>query len=95
MEVIIHGENIKSEADFHGAIVSALNLSAYYGRNLDALWDVLSTDVERPLTLIWKNSQLSKESLGDGFAKITRILDRVESQDNEWGLAERFSFKRE
>lgn len=95
MEVIIHGEDIKSEADFHSAIVNALNLSAYYGRNLDALWDVLSTDVERPLTLIWENSNISKASLGDVFSKITDILKRVESQDKEWGLTETFNIKLE
>lgn len=92
VEMVIDGEHIKSEADFHNAVVNALHLSSYYGRNLNALWDVLSTDVERPLTLIWKKSQLSKAFLGDAFEKLTGILRRVEAQDNEWGLVEKFKF---
>lgn len=93
MEITIDGEAIKCEADFHGAIAKALNLSPYYGKNLDALWDVLSTDVERPVTLVWKNSQLSKVSLAENFEKIMAVLKRVESQDADWGLDEKFSVK--
>lgn len=93
MEIAINGEEIKSEADFHSAISSALHLSSYYGRNLDALWDVLSTDVERPLTIIWKNSELSKLYLAENFEKIVGALERIEAQDVEWGLAETFRVK--
>jgi ribonuclease inhibitor len=95
VEVTIQGEDIKSEPEFHVAISKALNFSSYYGKNLDALWDVLSTDVERPLTLIWKNSQLSKAHLANTFEKIVGILKRVEAQDAEWGLAEKFTIKLE
>ncbi|MCK6885045.1 barstar family protein [Enterobacter roggenkampii] len=28
---------------------ASLDFGPYYGRNLDALWDRLSTDVERPV----------------------------------------------
>jgi ribonuclease inhibitor len=90
MEITINGEEIKKESDFHSVISNALHLSPYYGRNLDALWDVLSTDVERPLTLIWKNSEVSKVYLAENFEKIIGVLKRVEAQDAEWGLAETF-----
>lgn len=93
MEVTIDGEVIKCEADFHNAIANALNLSSYYGKNLDALWDVLSTDVERPLTLTWKNSELSKTYLDENFERIMSVFKQVESQDAEWALAERFNLR--
>lgn len=95
VEIVINGEHVKSEADFHSAVVNALHLSPCYGANLDALWDVLSTDAERPLTLIWKNSHLSKALLGEAFEKLAGVLMRVEAQDNEWGLVEAFKFKME
>ena len=50
MIVEIDGSNIKTEADFQGAIAKAFSLSHYYGKNLNALWDVLTCDVERPIT---------------------------------------------
>lgn len=93
MEVEIRGSEILTEADFHRLIADALNLSEHYGRNLDALTDVLSTDVERPLTLTWRNSQVSRINLGEAFDTIVGVLKRIEAQDLQWGLAETFCLK--
>ncbi|WP_437842321.1 barstar family protein [Sorangium sp. So ce1153] len=89
----IDGRRITSEMDFHREISLALDFGPYYGNNLDALWDRLSTDVERPVTLIWNHSTDSKEHLGDIFDKIVHILYRAQKQDEELGWTERFQFE--
>ncbi len=93
MEREIDGARIYSESDFHREISSLLEFGEYYGQNLDALWDRLSTDVERPLTLVWKNSAMSKTQLGDAFDRIVNVLQRVKNQDEVWGLADHFDFR--
>jgi len=93
MEILIDGTNVKDEKDFHSLISSALSFSSYYGRNLDALFDVLSTDVERPITLIWKNSEVSKINMGDDFERVVNVLRRVERQDADWKLDEKFKLQ--
>lgn len=90
MKVIIDGSDIHTEADFHKIIAEALGFPSHYGRNLDALWDVLSTDLERPVTLIWKNSASSQEAMGESFEKIVDILNKIVDQDVEWELDEKF-----
>ena len=90
MEIEIDGSGIKTEGDFHSVISKALSLSPYYGRNLYALFDTIGTGIERPIVLVWKNSAISKEALGDDFDKIVGVLRRVELQDIEWGWSERF-----
>ncbi|MEJ2046122.1 MAG: barstar family protein [Reinekea sp.] len=90
MRVVINGNEINSETDFHKTIAEAMDFPSHYGKNLDALWDVLSTDIERPVTLIWENSSSSKESMGDSFTKILDLLNKVVAQDIEWGLDEKF-----
>ncbi|WP_080937109.1 barstar family protein [Burkholderia plantarii] len=94
MVVEIDGRQIRSEADFHVAIAKALNLPSYYGRNLDALWDTLSADVERPVSLIWCESSVSQAEMSESFGRIVEILRKVERQDVEWDLpeTERFEF---
>jgi ribonuclease inhibitor len=92
MEREIDGARIYSESDFHQEISSLLDFGEYYGHNLDALWDRLSADVERPLTLIWKNSAISMAHLGDAFDAIVDVLQRVKKQDEHWGLGDRFDF---
>jgi ribonuclease inhibitor len=90
MKVVINGNDIKSESDFHKHIALVLNFPSYYGKNLDALWDVLSTDIERPITLVWENSSVSQETMREEFPRSYDLLDRVVAQDIEWGLDEKF-----
>lgn len=86
----IEGEKIRSEAEFHKEIAAVLDLPGHYGANLDALWDVLTGDVERPVVLIWKNADASQAALGDKFNSIVELMQKVERQDVTWGLSERF-----
>ncbi len=90
MRIDLDGDKILSESDFHDAISHALALSTYYGRNLSALWDVLSTDIERPIRLVWKNSAVSHAAMGQRFVRIVEVLRRVERQDGELNLSSRF-----
>jgi ribonuclease inhibitor len=89
MKIDIDGNDIRTEAAFHRALATALDLP-YYGGNLDALWDVLSAGVERPLLLVWRNASLSLSAMPERFDAIVQVLRRVERQDAEWALPERF-----
>lgn len=42
LNIQICGANIKSMDDIHDIFIKALNLPSYYGRNFDALYDVLT-----------------------------------------------------
>ena len=76
MDLEIYGEKIFCELDFHNEIARQLNVENYYGKNLDALWDLLSTGVERPVNLIWIDANISKNRISS-FEKIISILERV------------------
>ncbi|MBN3862003.1 barnase inhibitor [Pseudomonas frederiksbergensis] len=92
MIIELDGSTIRSEIEFHKQLASALKVSEFYGNNLNALWDLLSTNIERPIELIWKNSNNSKNSMGDTFVKIVNILDRVKAQDESFGWDEKFTY---
>ncbi|MGN5381236.1 barstar family protein [Streptomyces lasalocidi] len=92
MRVEIDGTEIRSEADLHDLLSRTLDFGPYYGANLSALWDRLSTDVERSVEIVWKNSEISKTALGESrFAKIHDLLLRVQSQDQSSGWSDRFT----
>jgi len=65
MRIEIDGAAIRSEADLHGFLSQTLDFGASYGANLSALWDRLSTGVERPIEMVWKKSEISKAALGE------------------------------
>lgn len=77
--VIIDGGSIKSTNDFHKSIKRLLNFPEYYGENLDALWDCL-TDIEMPLTIIWKDHEISAAYLNVSFTKIAKVFNHFETQ---------------
>ncbi|WP_307628109.1 barstar family protein [Streptomyces turgidiscabies] len=92
MRVEIDGATIHSEKDLHDLLSRALVFGPHYGANLSALWDRLSTDVERPFEIVWRESALSRTALGESeFEKIRDLLLRVQSQDQSFGWSDRFS----
>jgi ribonuclease inhibitor len=93
MLIELDGLSISSEQDFHKRIASAFSLAQYYGNNLNALWDLLSTDVERPVEIVWKNSKESEQSMGETFKKIISIFERTKNQDISLGPDEKFEYK--
>jgi ribonuclease inhibitor len=93
MEVVLQGDDIRSEHDLHRILAEKLDFGPYYGANLAALWDRLTTDVERPVQLVWKNAASSRAAMGEAlFAKLTQLLRDVEQQDRDWGLPNAFTF---
>ncbi|WP_071989594.1 barstar family protein (plasmid) [Cronobacter malonaticus] len=91
-EIILNGKNLENESEFHSVMSDLLNFGPYYGRNLDALWDRLSTDVERPVKIIWLNSDLSKNNLGQSFDRIIQVFERAKQQDILFDCDERFDY---
>ncbi|WP_035839180.1 barstar family protein [Kitasatospora azatica] len=91
MRVVIDGQLIRTESDVHDALSGPLDFGPYYGGNLNALWDRLSTDAERPVELIWEQAQASREALGAAkFGAICSVLRRAAREDAAFGRKERF-----
>lgn len=43
-KILVNGKKIQNNRELHDYLIKQFNLPLYYGRNLDALWDVLSTN---------------------------------------------------
>ncbi|MBG6133931.1 barstar family protein [Longispora fulva] len=90
--IVIPGGEVHSEADLHRVLAAALDFGPYYGNNLDALWDRLTTDVERPVHIVWKEAAQSRSLLGEPlFEKIVNLLRRVAAKDVEIGYGKRLT----
>ncbi len=74
--VSIDGKDVGSMKDLHDGLMEQLQLPAYYGRNLDALWDVLSTWHE-PIHFDVINHEKLLEKLGKGGASFLRLMMQV------------------
>jgi ribonuclease inhibitor len=92
--VVLDGNRVKSEADLHRELARLLDFGPYYGANLDALWDRLSTDVERPAHLYWAASTVSQAAIGSRvFYRIERVLRATVERDAAFEWTDRFTYE--
>ena len=85
-KIVLDGASLTTARDVHTALATALDFGSYYGYNLDALWDMLTTDVERPLVIEWKNSAVSAAKMGIEFEKIVDVLRKAAEFDRQMGF---------
>jgi ribonuclease inhibitor len=95
MQRILDGRKIGTEDEFHLELCQLLEMGPYYGRNLDALWDRLSRDIERPITLVWSYSGESRRRMGPVFDQIVEILEAVKQEDAGFNWTDRFDYRLE
>ncbi|WP_217396602.1 barstar family protein [Catellatospora tritici] len=76
--VVLDGRLIATEAEFHRRLARELDFGPYYGANLSALWDRLTTDVAGPVELVWTAADHSRAAMGaDAFDRIRDVLVHV------------------
>jgi ribonuclease inhibitor len=82
----LDGKKIKSLADFYDRISSVLKLPEHFGRNLDALWDVLATEIEGPFEINWTHSDNSRKLMGRDFDRVVSLLQELEEERDDFQL---------
>jgi ribonuclease inhibitor len=90
--IIIDGDKIQNSRDIHAQLAKELDFGRFYGYNFDALWDMLSTNVERPFTITWKKTTKSKYILGADFETFLSLFKRLEDFDNKAPWSDKFKF---
>lgn len=76
----LDGKSIMSITTFHLVVAEQGGFPSYYGKNFDAFWDCMTTDVEGPITFTWKNHKLSMESMGKDFDTIILLLENISTE---------------
>lgn len=71
--VILDGLNIFDMEDVHDTFSAALDFPAWYGRNLDALYDMLSNP-HGEVTVILRHTELLSSALGKRWMGLVRVL---------------------
>lgn len=79
--------NIHSPEDFYAQLEGQLDLDYELGHSLDAVFDVLSTEVAGPVEIIWHDSDFSRTALGDWYLRILDVLNTVDSERSDLSLS--------
>jgi len=82
----LNGLKIRSLDNLYDRLENRLSLPPHFGRNLDALWDVLSTDVEGPFEIVWTHSDDSSKSMGKDFQRVIKLLKELKKERDDFKL---------
>lgn len=80
-KIILDGNYMKTRDKAHKYLVKKLELPNYYGNNLDALWDYLSSYSER-IDIEFINDKKAVEYLGDYGINIIQVFKDAEEENN-------------
>ena len=83
---VLDGKAVLSVDRFYDEISAQLGFPSYFGRNLDALWDVLTADIEGPIELVWKDPGSSRQAMGRDFDRVVRVLREVDRKRKDFRL---------
>jgi len=82
----VNGRVIRSLDDLYDRLISQLALPAHFGRNLDALWDVLSTDIEGPFEIVWQHAEESKQLMGRDYHRAVKLFKQLAKERDDFKL---------
>ncbi|MEG2291183.1 MAG: barstar family protein [Clostridium sp.] len=80
---ILNGNDFTTKEMVHKILKETLELPSYYGENLDALWDCLTTEIEVPIKITWNNFDESKKYLGEYCNALLNTLQEASNYLND------------
>lgn len=81
-EITLDFSEIDSKVALHDYLAEMLHFPAYYGKNLDALWDCITTDTQStmPKRLVIKETAVLKSQLPSYYSRFIQILQAYQVQ---------------
>ena len=71
--ITIRGIDFTGQEELHDYLASELSFPAYYGRNLDALYDVL-TDINEETTIEFDLKDMDDSDFADYLSRVIRVV---------------------
>ena len=81
---IVDGKKIRDRRELHEALAAGLDLPAWYGGNLDALYDCLTEPVERMLKI--QNSRDLARTLGPYAHRFYQVVTEAARENSSFHL---------
>ncbi|HPX00527.1 MAG TPA: barstar family protein [Sedimentibacter sp.] len=72
-EIFLDASQMTSKSEAHRYIKKMLNFPDYYGKNLDALWDLLTTK-SKMTSIFLLNEEKLYENLGEYGKKLSEVF---------------------
>lgn len=78
--------HIDTPSRFYAELARQLEFPSHFGHNLDALWDILTGDVEGPLEIVWEDCDTASAKLGADYPKLAGLLREAAAERGDLKL---------
>lgn len=85
-EVILNTKSINSIEELHDHLKKAFDFPDYYGRNLDAVYDLLSGDSEMPMKVKWIGFHDFKSKFESYAEELLEVFEDVEDELHDFQI---------
>lgn len=76
--------DIRTLAQFYDEMARQFAFPPHFGRNLDALWDVLTGEVAGPIEIVWEESEQAQANLGVDYAKLIILFNDLAAERDDF-----------
>ena len=73
-KALLDGARLENADQVYDALAAQLGFPAHFGRNLDALRDVLTGDIAGPVEIVWRDGAKSHARMGKAFERLASVL---------------------
>ena len=80
--IILDTTSCSTIDQLHECLRRELGFPEHYGRNLDALWDCVTSWVELPVTIEWHGFAMARSAIGE---YVDRVLATLQEAGREIG----------
>ena len=70
-------DNPKTYYELFECIIGGLNFPSWCGKNLDAVWDLLTTDIDVPAIIFVEGSKTIGKMLEDKYKQVIELFDEA------------------
>jgi ribonuclease inhibitor len=86
MTTAILGAEDRDRGAVFGRLAAQLGFDPATVTNLDALWDVLRTDVPGPFAIVWRDHDRARARLGPDFDRIAALLEDLAAERTDFSF---------
>lgn len=90
--ILLDGRTFVDKATTHTLLKEKLDLPKHYGRNLDALWDCLTTDFTEKIITV-QHPQAIEENLGRYGKSLLQLFDEVKEYNDALTIVYAYEMK--
>jgi ribonuclease inhibitor len=84
MKTVFLDGDVADRGTLFARLAAHLDFPAHAAANLDALWDVLSAEVEGPFEIVWRDHARARAAFGPDFERVASLLRQLAEERGDF-----------